>query len=157
MKILMVIDSFFGNTWKIGEAIKGELAKSHRVELFRGSELKRLELSGVDLLIFSSPTRAFAPTKSIKRLVKTLTKAELERVKVACFDTRMDIEKVNNRLLTFLESRFGNAASTMVELLEKSGGTLAGTAEGFIVVDSEGPLLEGELERAVSWAQGLLS
>ncbi len=35
----------------------------------------------------------------------------------------------------------------------KAGGELAAPAEGFFVVDTEGPLQEGELERAAAWAR----
>ena len=34
---------------------------------------------------------------------------------------------------------------------------MVATPEGFIVTDTEGPLREGELERAAEWARGLLT
>jgi hypothetical protein len=52
---------------------------------------------------------------------------------------------------------FGYAAKPIAEKLVKRGGVLVGEPIGFEVVESEGPLYEGELERAETWARGLLS
>jgi hypothetical protein len=81
----------------------------------------------------------------------------LEGVKVAAFDTRYreaEIEKV--RILAFLVKIFGYAAKPIADRLEKKGGELAVPPEGFYVTDTEGPLFEGELERAADWARQIL-
>ena len=41
--------------------------------------------------------------------------------------------------------------------LEKKGGELVIPPEGFYVGDTEGPLLEGELERAADWAKQIIA
>jgi hypothetical protein len=38
----------------------------------------------------------------------------------------------------------------------KKGGELVFPPEGFLVKKSEGPLKDGELERAAEWAKGLV-
>ena len=48
---------------------------------------------------------------------------------------------------------FGYAAKPIADRLEKKGGQLAVPPEGFYVTDTEGPLVEGELERAAEWAR----
>jgi hypothetical protein len=58
---------------------------------------------------------------------------------------------MTNRLITL----FGTAAPKIARALEKKGGTLAGPPGGFYVTGGEGPLKEGEVERAAAWAQGL--
>ena len=70
----------------------------------------------------------------------------LEGVRVAAFDTRM-----TNRLILL----FGTAGPKIARALESKGGTRAGSPEGFSVTGGEGPLKEGELERAAVWAQSL--
>jgi hypothetical protein len=70
----------------------------------------------------------------------------LQGVAVAAFDTRIPAKWVRI---------FGFAAPKIARRLEKLGGTLVGSAEGFFVGDTEGPLVEGELERAAGWARGL--
>jgi hypothetical protein len=71
----------------------------------------------------------------------------LEGVQVAGFDTRM-----TNRLITI----FGTAAPKIAKALQKKGGTLVGSPAGFYVTGGEGPLKEGEIERAAAWAKGLV-
>jgi len=51
---------------------------------------------------------------------------------------------------------FGNAAGRIARNLEKKGGTLISSPEGFFVTATKGPLKEGELERAAGWAKGML-
>jgi flavodoxin I len=48
---------------------------------------------------------------------------------------------------------FGYAAEPIAAKLQKKGGTLAAPPEGFFVGGTEGPLKEGELERAAQWAR----
>jgi flavodoxin I len=66
---------------------------------------------------------------------------------VAGFDTRM-----TSKLITL----FGTAAPKIAKALEKKGGTLVGPAAGFYVTGGEGPLKDGEIERAAAWAKGLV-
>lgn len=44
-------------------------------------------------------------------------------------------------------------ASTNTHLILACGGTLIASPEGFFVKGKEGPLKEGELKRAASWAK----
>jgi len=48
---------------------------------------------------------------------------------------------------------FGYAAEPIAKRLGRKGGELAVTPEGFLVEGTEGPLKEGELERAAAWAE----
>jgi flavodoxin I len=65
---------------------------------------------------------------------------------VAGFDTRMT---------NWFIRLFGTAAPKIGKALEGKGGTPAGAPEGFYVTGGEGPLRDGELERAAMWARGL--
>jgi len=47
---------------------------------------------------------------------------------------------------------FGYAAKPIADRLVRKRGSLASPPEGFLVGGSEGPLKEGELERAAEWA-----
>jgi hypothetical protein len=46
----------------------------------------------------------------------------------------------------------GYAANTIASTLKKKGGQLLVPPEGFLVTGEQGPLKEGELERAARWA-----
>ncbi|MDO9547751.1 MAG: hypothetical protein Q7J65_02155 [Candidatus Marinimicrobia bacterium] len=76
----------------------------------------------------------------------------LKGVNVAAFDTRMSVKDVNSATLTFFVKIFGYAAEPIAARLRKKQGYLLVPPEGFIVMENKGPLKEGELERAVNWA-----
>jgi hypothetical protein len=59
--------------------------------------------------------------------------------------------------LSNLVNVFGYAAKPISDRLEKKGGELAVPPEGFYVDGTEGPLTEGELERAADWARQILT
>lgn len=157
MKAMVVYDSAYGNTEQIAEAIGKALGASEDVATRRVGEALPGQLAGVDLLIVGSPTQRFSPTGATSAFLKGIPDRGLEGVKVAAFDTRFqesEIEKV--RILAFFVRIFGYAAKTIADKLEKRGGDLAIPPEGFYVSDTEGPLLEGELERAAEWAKEIL-
>jgi hypothetical protein len=59
--------------------------------------------------------------------------------------------------LRFFNSRSNRRRGVLsLKKLERKGGHLAAEPEGFIVEDSEGPLKKGELERAGTWAKGIV-
>jgi flavodoxin len=157
MKSLVVYDSVFGNTKKVAQAIGNALGSQEEIELRHVEDVKPGHLAGLRLLIVGSPTRQFRPTSATTRFLKSIPKNALKGVKVAAFDTRFtlgEIEKV--RILAFFVRIFGYAAQPIADRLEKKGGELAIPPEGFYVADTEGPLLEGELERAADWAKQIM-
>ncbi len=153
MKTLIVYDSFFGNTEKVAQAIGNSLGSKENVETLRVSEVKPEQLIGLELLIVGSPTRVFKPTKAIMGFLNKIPLNVLKGVKVAAFDTRISTVDVNSRFLNILVKLFGYAAKTIAYKLEKKGGSLIIPHEGFFVKDSEGPLKDGELKRAVDWVK----
>ena len=153
MKTLIVYDSIFGNTEKIALAISNSLSSKGNVETCRVSAIKLEQLIGLDLLIVGSPTRAFRPTKAITNFLKKISSNGLKGVKVAAFDTRISPTDVNSRFLDILVKLFGYAAKPIADKLERKGGELIISPEGFFVKGTEGPLKDGELERAVDWAK----
>lgn len=68
----------------------------------------------------------------------------------------MDIKEVNNGVLTLFAKLFGYAAAPMAAQLVKKGGTPATMPAGYFVNGREGPLKDGELERAAAWARQIL-
>ena len=142
MKALVVYDSLHGNTEKIakaiGDAISGE-AEVLRVGVVNSSELKPC-----DLLIVGSPTHGGRPTSAIQDFIKKIPESTVNGINVAAFDTRLSKRWVRI---------FGFAAKKIADILEKKGGNLVLPPEGFIVKGTEGPLEEGELERAAKWSK----
>ncbi len=155
MAMLVVYDSYFGNTEKIAKAIGETLGED--VQVKRPSEIDVKALSSLDFLAVGAPTRAFRPSDAIKEFLKTIPSDALKGVRVAAFDTRMDPEDVGNPILKIMVRLFGYAAEPIAKVLAQKGGSLVGEPAGFVVLDSEGPLRDGELERAAAWASSLTS
>jgi flavodoxin len=153
VKALVVYDSVFGNTGQIAEAIGDALGSFGDVEALQVGDVRAEQLAGVDLLVVGSPTRQFSPTGAITELLKGIPGAGLADVKVAAFDTRFTVEEIEKvRILAFFVRIFGYAAEPIAKRLVKKGGELATDPEGFYVDGTEGPLREGELQRAARWA-----
>jgi flavodoxin I len=155
MKALIVYDSFFGNTEQIARAIGRGLGAPEQVEVLRVGGVTPDKLRGVELLVVGSPTRGFRPSEAATKFLNGLPAARLQGVKVAAFDTRVSVQDVNNRFLSFTVRFFGYAAEPISKKLVQKGGVQIVAPEGFIVKGTEGPLREGEVERASSWAAGI--
>lgn len=152
MKYLVIYDSIFGNTEKIARAIAAELSRSGQGAAIRVTDVQADHLGGLDLLLVGSPTRAFQPTPAVKDFLKSLPGSALKDMKAAAFDTRMDVKEVNNLILTVMAGIFGYAAGTISRLLKRKGALVLKPEGDFFVTGSEGPLHDGELERAAQWA-----
>jgi flavodoxin I len=156
MKAVVVYDSYFGNTEKIAQAIGSALAVKGDVSVVKASEASLDLLQGLDLIVVGSPTRAFSQSEGIKAFLDKLSTISLRGVKSAAFDTRMPPEVTNNGVYTFFSRIFGYAAPKIASMLKKKGCVEQMPPEGFTVMGSEGPLKDGELERAAEWGRAIL-
>jgi flavodoxin I len=153
MKVRVVYDSVFGNTEQVAQAVGTALSSQGDVETVRVGDMQPEELTGLDLLIVGSPTRAFRPTGATTKLLRAIPERGLAGVRVAAFDTRISPADVDSRFLNIMAKLFGYAAEPIAKRLQSKSGELAVAPEGFLVEDTEGPLKEGELERAAAWAE----
>ena len=158
LKALVIYDSQYGNTEKIAWAIRDALSAKAETRLVRASNVAPRDLSAVDVLIVGSPTQRFHATEPIDRLLKGVS---LRGVNAAAFDTRFDMDEVDSRALRLAVKVAGDsaayAAPRISAALEKVGATIVAPPEGFIVTGTEGPLRDGELQRAGEWAKGILA
>jgi flavodoxin len=143
MKALVIYDTKHGNTERIAEAI-GEAIGA---EVRRQGEVDPAALQDFDLVIVGSPTHGGWPMEGIHDLLEK--ELPLGGIDVAAFDTRTST--IWNRLLPF-----GYAAPRIAEQLGRKGGHMAAPPEGFVVLGMQGPLKEGECERAAAWAKGIM-
>ena len=157
MKTLLIYDSVYGNTEKIAQAIGEVLRSRDEVTILKAIDVKPEHFSNVTLLIVGSPTQAFSSTSPIKKFITNIPKQGLKGVNVATFDTRIAIEDIDSRILPTMVKLFGYAAKPIADSLGKKGGKLIIAPEGFFVKGTEGPLKEGELERAAGWAEQILA
>jgi flavodoxin I len=157
MKVLVIYDSVFGNTEKIAQAIGGAMGETlgtENVEVHRVGDVNPRQLGGLTILVAGSPTRGFRATPATYKLLGAIPAQCLKGVKVAAFDTRISVDQADTPgILRTAAKLFGYAADPIAKRLTKKGGALALPPEGFFVLGTEGPLREGELERAAAWAR----
>ncbi len=166
MKIAVVYESIYGNTAAVAQAIAEGLRPLGDVDVRAVGD----ESVEADLLVVGAPTHAhglpssmtrkaieaaaedaeakgnrleYHPTAGMRKLLDRLP--ETDGTAAACFDTRFD----KSRILT------GSAAKTMARKLGRRGYRIVAEPESFFVLDTEGPLKEGELDRAGRWGASL--
>jgi hypothetical protein len=162
---VVVYESVFGDAEKIARAVAEGLSAHLDVQVVVAAEAPPAFGDDLRLLVVGGPnhamsmprpaTREDAVTKYAARIADTalglhewLDAAQpLHGVAAAAFDTRMDRPK--------LVTKLDHAARTEEKLLHVLGATLAAPAEHFHVVDVQGPLADGEEDRARLWGAAL--
>ena len=144
MKVLVIYDSMYGNTEKIARAISETI--TGEVKVLRVAKVNLSELESIDLLIIGSPTQGGRSTASIQDFLNKLPES-IKGMKVAVFDTRLSTRFVGI---------FGYAAGKIADSLKAKGMTLIAPPKAFYVKSKEGPLKDGELERAVNWTKDMI-
>ena len=160
MKALVVYESLYGNTAKIGEAIATSLrARGLEVEAVPVPKIEPAEATGVDLLVVGGPTHVHGMSRSSTRRTAADDKknsfaeptvapglrewmdglpSQAERL-AAAFDTRID----KPAFLT------GSAAKGIARRLKLHGYRLVVGPESFLV-SMNNSLLEGEAGHATT-------
>ena len=163
MNVVVIYESVYGNTRAIAEAIAEGLGGADVVPVHEASEAS--ELDRTELLVVGGPTHVhgLATKRSRQMAVEALHEdggAQVEpgaleepglrpwlrdlpradRARAAAFDTRLE----KSPWLT------GAASRGIAKRMRASGYDVIAT-ESFLVEDSEGPLEEGELDRARRW------
>jgi len=159
MRSLVVYESSFGNTQRIAEQIAAALAQEGDVELVSVDE-PLPQLDEVDLLVVGAPTHVhgLSGRRSRQSALDQGADGELgigvrgwidalpnggRGPRIAAFDTR-----AHKPVLLV-----GSAARGIVRRLRQRGYTLAAEPESFFVEGTQGPLEEGELDRAREWGR----
>jgi len=155
MRTIVVYESSFGNTRKVAEAVAEELD----AELVHAGE-EEPDLEDVELLVVGAPTHVHGlpgersrqaaveqggirTARGVREWLDELP--ERDGCLAAAFDTRAD----KPMFVT------GSAAKGIAKRLSRHGYRLATPPESFVVHGTEGPLEDGELERAEAWGWSL--
>ena len=155
MRALVVYESLWGNTEKVARAIAAKLGGDVTV---LDSDAAPLSVDGFDLLVVGGPTHAFSmtrastradavasydapylPTRGIREWLNELQRPAAEMPAIA-FDTRVDKPRLP-----------GSSAKAARHELRSLGFDTSVKQRTFRVHGYEGPLLDGELERAAAW------
>ncbi|MBN2049537.1 MAG: hypothetical protein JW760_03775, partial [Spirochaetales bacterium] len=87
----------------------------------------------------------------------SLPASTLKGLKIGVFDTRIALEDISVQFIRFFQKRSGGGAAVMAKHLARKGITCISEPEGFCVLESEGPLKDGELDRATEWVRVLMT
>ena len=145
MKVLVVYDSAYGNTEKIAKAVAATLKGD--IKVLRAAEGNPAEFGSFDMLVIGSPTYGGRPMPSVAKFMNKIPESTIKGKNVAAFDTRIAV---------VMAKMFGFAADKIAKNLKGKGANLVVPAKGFFVTGKEGPLRNGELERAAGWAKSLV-
>lgn len=162
MSIQVVVESMFGNSLTVAEAV-AEAAREAgaTVHLTRVAEAGPEVDDDATLLVVGGPTHAFSMTRSSTRAdalregapygdTETGIREWIDRatprpeLPVVTFDTRVQVKFVP-----------GSAAKSAASSLKGHGFAHVTRGPTFFVLGKEGPLADGELERARAWGAEL--
>ncbi len=164
MRALVVYESLWGNTEKVARAIGDALSSHGTVDIF-DSDAAPTSTDGYELLVVGAPTHAFsmsrpstradavkshaaphAPVKGVREWLADLQRPPA-KTPTLVFDTRVDQPRLP-----------GSAAKAARHDLHVLGFDTSVLQQTFRVHGYEGPLLEGEIQRAIAWvAENLTS
>jgi hypothetical protein len=165
MRALVVYESLWGNTEKIARAIAGRLHEGEGAVVdLADSDAAPTTTAGYDLVVVGGPTHAFSmsrpatreeavtghaaphkPGRGIREWLDALEPTAVP-IPVVVFDTRVDQPRLP-----------GSAAKAARHELRSLGFDTAVKALTFRVRGYEGPLLDGELERAEAWVDDVIT
>jgi len=149
MNALVIYHSQFGNTRQVAEAIAGVFQGTGAARTIGADQLAAADLQDVDLVVMGTPTHKMNLPEAVRPVFEKLPRRILRGVPVAAFDTSYEMS-------AFL-ARF-TAAKRIDQKLRKLGGKRLVPPETFRVHHHhEGPLYDGEIERAKTWADSILA
>lgn len=156
MKTLVLYDSLHGNTKKIAEAIYEGIKNKGNSKCISVEDITLEDLKDLDLLIVGSPTHGGTAKPTLLEFLKKIPTDYLKDINVGTFDTRF-LEKDLKWALRLLVKTIGYAAPKISKILEDKGAKSVIESEGFIVKETEGPIADGEIERARDWGNKIYS
>jgi hypothetical protein len=166
MKVLVAYESIYGNTRAVAEAVAEGLRPLADVSVLPLHEADLSAVLDADLLVVGGPTHMHGLSTSMSRRMAAqagdeedvavepgaadgpglrgwLSERRGEGRQAAAFDTRAD----RSAAMT------GAASRGIARRLRRRGYDLVADPESFLVEDTEGPLADGELERARDWGR----
>lgn len=141
MRILIVYASQYGNTQKLAQAMGRGLEPDHEVRVVHAPAALDVTAEGVDLLIVGAPTQMRGLRLLAKPFLVGLEGRGFGGLPAAAFDTKMG---------GFIQTV---ASDVIARHLVGAGCRLVAEPASFLVAGLDGPLVEGEEERAASWAR----
>ena len=155
MKSIVIYDSVYGNTEKIAQAIGKVLQSKGASRVVSIKETTVEDLKGIEMLLVGSPTQAFNMLPAVD-LVEESAEGQPVRHQGGCLrhahgcqESQQQIPDLHGILLGLCRREDRQGAGQQGRQPDRK-------PEGFFVDGREGPMTEGELERAETWAKKLI-
>jgi flavodoxin len=165
MKAFVVYESMYGNTRAIAEAVAEGLGGADVLPVYHAP----LHLEGVGMLVVGGPTHVhgMSTTRSRQMAVEAVQEDGEGHVEPGATDEPglrawiRDLPEARGTLAAAFDTRAdkspwltGAASRGIAKRLRRRGYEIVGT-ESFLVEESEGPLADGEVDRARAWGAEL--
>lgn len=163
MTAWILVESMFGNSRTIADRIAEGIAETMPAVVHEISEAPTEIPADVSLLVVGGPTHAFSMTRRATRedALKRGATASVKRGvrewldRLSCADPHLAAASFDTRVhQPFVP---GSAARAITRRLLKEGATVIAAPISFHVADVQGPLLDGEEERAIAFGRQLAS
>ena len=163
MTVLIVAESYFGNTLTVTQAIASGLDQPlglAAVTVVRPSEAPHVLPPEVDLLLVGAPTHEFSMPKKQSRK-QAAEKGATSEHSIGVREWLQQVApRADLRVVTFdtsVKMKFmpGSASKAAFKALKKRGFGKAERGQSFYVADTAGPLVNGEEQRAEAWGAQL--
>jgi hypothetical protein len=160
--VQIVVESMFGNTRAVAEAVQDGLSQYADTNLVGVSEATVDVGDDIDLLVVGGPTHAFGMTRQNTRAEAVRQGAAAETAAIGIREWISTLpRRTDRRLAATFDTKIakgrwlpGAAARSAAKRLADKG-YRARDMQTFYVLDTRGPLAESELERACDWGSRL--
>lgn len=150
MKTLVIYDTLYGNTGLLARVITNRLPEASLIHV---DALTPDHLHRADLIIVGSPSRGYNATKLLRSAFEAMPKQVLHGKSAAVFETRFKASRHMPKILRYLLQNTGWGDAKLDALLLRKGAKLISPLGIFYVMTQEGPLRDGETDKAEHWAK----
>jgi flavodoxin len=153
MRAVVLYESVYGNTEAVARAVAEGLAPLGEVTLARFGDVPQGALDEADLVVLGGPTHGWGMTRPASR-----KQPDTEGYRVGAREWLEGSWQGAGKMAAAFDTRFakprwltGSAALRITRTLRRSGYRLVAPPESFFVLHTEGPLRDGDEDRARAW------
>jgi flavodoxin len=157
VRVVVLFESVYGNTEAVARAVAEGLASSGDVTVARFGDVPQGAVEEAELVVLGGPTHGWGMTKPASR-----QRPDTERYAVGAREWLEGSLEGEGKMAAAFDTRFGkprwltgSAAQRIARRLRRSGYRLVAPPESFFVIHTEGPLQDGEEDRARAWGAEL--
>jgi hypothetical protein len=153
MHILVLYRSYHGNTRAVADAMAERLRSRGHQATVQDIRQPMPDLAGVDCVLLGAPTRMARVTGRAKSALRTLRRRGFSSKPIAIFDTYGPLPKTPEELEENRKWLEPGAAGILHQKAERLGLNVSAELLRCAVTGANGPLADGELEKAAGFAE----